>query len=248
MSFEALVGNTKAIVLVDSGSTHNFLYTRVEQLKVVVADGRCLMTRGTLATLTRTHLLGFWAINYAVRFQKARIEKIIQEMLHTGVIKDNFSSFALHTIMLTIKDKFPIHIIEKLLDELSHARVFSKLDLKLGYHQIRMNDVDIYKTAFRTHEGHYEFLVMPFGLTNAPSSFQALINAIFKPFLRKIVVSTLGWLFQILRQHTLFVKQRKCLFGTEQVEYLGHVITLGTVAMDKGNVACCYQLAYTHMY
>ena len=101
---------------------------------------------------------------------------------------------------LTIKNRFPMPIIEEILEELAGSKYFSKLDMTSGYHQVRMNPADEYKTAFKTHHGHYHFRVMPFGLTNAPATFQCNMNEVLEPFLRKFVMVFLDDIF--LQSHS----------------------------------------------
>jgi hypothetical protein len=135
---------------------------------------------------------------------------MVQELLNTGVIFPSMSPYSYPMTMvikkegswrmcpnfralnkLTIKEKFPIPFIDDLLDELSGAQFFTKLDLRLGYHQIRMKEEDIPKTYVRNNEDHYEFLFVPFGLCNSPSTFQSLVNHVLCPFSLSFCVSFL---------------------------------------------------------
>ncbi|CAI7855034.1 unnamed protein product [Closterium sp. NIES-54] len=153
----------------------------------------------------------------------------------------------------TIKNKYPIPRIDDLLDQLRGATVFSKLDLRSGYWQIRMADNSIHKTAFRTRYGSYEYLVMPFGLTNAPATFQAEMNHILRPLLDECVVvyldniliyskdmkqhvEHLRRVFEILRRERFYVKLSKSEFALKKVQFLGHMVSAQGVHVDPKKI------------
>ena len=143
---------------------------------------------------------------------------------------------------VTIRNQYPLPRIGDLFDQLQGAKVFSNIDLRSGYHQLKVHDEDVSKTAFRTRYGYFEFLVMPFGLTNAPTSFMDLMNMIFRPYLDQFVivfvydiliysgsgeqhVEHLRIVLQTLRQHRLYAKLSKCQFWLDSVAFLGHIVS-----------------------
>lgn len=210
---------------------------------------------------------------YRLSFEERKeLDQQVQELLAKGFIKPSNSPFNAPVLFVkkkdgtlrlctdfrllnneTIKDRFPLPRIDEILDTVSNAKIFSKLDLLSGYFQVRIKEEDIAKTAFSTPTGHYEWVVMPFGLSNAPSTFQRFMNQVLQPYLNKFVMVYLDDIviysnsvkehqehvkkvLQLLKENQLVAKLKKCAFFYEQISFLGFVIGNGKVKTDPGKI------------
>ena len=196
----------------------------------------------------------------------------LQELLYKGFIRPSVSPWGAPVLFVkkkdgtlrmcidyqqinkvTVKNKYPLPRIEDLFDQLRGASVFSKIDLRSGYYQLRVKEVDVPKTAFRTRYSHYEFLVMPFRLTNAPAAFMDLMNRVFCPYLDQFVVvfiddilvysknaqeheHHLRIVLQTLRENQLFAKLSKCDFWLKEVSFLGHIVSAEGIRVDPAKI------------
>ncbi|KAD4981870.1 hypothetical protein E3N88_18541 [Mikania micrantha] len=196
----------------------------------------------------------------------------LQELLDKGFIRPSFSPWGAPVLFvkkkdgsfrmcidyrelnkLTIKNRYPLPRIDDLFDQLQGAQYFSKIDLRSGYHQLRIQEEDIPKTAFRTRYGHYEFMVMPFGLTNAPAVFMDLMNQVRKPYLDQFVIvfiddiliysrnekeheQHLKIVLELLKEERLYAKFSKCEFWLREVQFLGHVINSDGIHVDPAKI------------
>ncbi|KAD0254408.1 hypothetical protein E3N88_44556 [Mikania micrantha] len=205
-------------------------------------------------------------------YEMQELSSQLQELLDKGFIRPSFSPWGAPVLFvkkkegsfrmcidyrelnkLTIKNKYPLPRIDYLFDQLQGATCFSEIDLRSGYHQLRVNDEDIPKTAFRTRYGHYEFVVMPFGLTNAPVVFMDLMNRVCRPYLDQFVIvfiddiliyskteqeheDHLRKVLELLRAEQLYAKFSKCEFWLKEVHFLGHVINRDGIHVDPAKI------------
>ncbi|KAJ4717071.1 Retrotransposon protein, putative, Ty3-gypsy subclass [Melia azedarach] len=199
------------------------------------------------------------------------LKKQLEELLEKGFIRPSVSPWGAPVLFVkkkdgtmrlcidyrelnrvTVKNKYPLPRIDDLFDQLQGCSIFSKIDLRSGYHQLKIKTEDIPKTAFRTRYGHYEFVVMPFGLTNAPAAFMDLMNRVFKDYLDKFVIvfiddilvsskskeeheGHLRMVLQVLREKQLYAKF-KCEFWLHRIAFLGHVVSSEGISVDPSKI------------
>ncbi|KAJ9566564.1 hypothetical protein OSB04_002530 [Centaurea solstitialis] len=200
------------------------------------------------------------------------LSKQLEEMLDKGFIRPSTSPWGAPILFvkkkdgsmrmcidyrelnkLTVKNRYPLPRIDDLFDQLQGAAWFSKIDLRSGYHQLKVREEDIHKTAFRTRYGHFEFIVMPFGLTNAPAAFMDLMNRVCRPMLDRSVivfiddiliyskskeehVEHLREVLEVLRKERLYAKFSKCDFWLQEVQFLGHLVNREGIKVDPAKI------------